>query len=567
MGKVSDADGGVIPGVQITLVNPDIGYKFTTKTDQNGRYEIAALAAGTYRIEVNAKGFSARVVDKIEINVGATAVQDLRLEVGSLFQELSVIAGTPMVDAATAPVGRVVGQAAVRELPLNGRNFLELAQLEPAVRVQSGTNPGITANNYARVTVAGSFFSQTRISVDGSTVNDRFMGGTTQNFSQESVQEFQISTFDFDLASGTPGAAVVNIVSRRGENTVHGSGMFYYRDHNLSAYPSLARSSRDPSPFFARRQSGFSLSGPIQRDRLFFFGNYEHNNQDAVFTVNNNHPIFSKLDLIHPNPLTSDLFNVRMDWKVSARSQAFFRYGLDKNSAIAPVAAGGMPSNWQSLQNDALQFQTGLTSILSSTAVNTFRVSFSYLNGQLRPISGDKCSDPFACIGIDQPTIMVFDAPQLRIGKHVNSPFPRWIRTYQLVDDLTLQRGNHSVRMGGEWEHVYWKALFAFNEPAQITLWGPSNLQTPALKPLFDALPASLKDANGPPPTLSDILQLPLRSFITGIGNPTLPVPYNFDRASRNDRVRGLHSGRLEATIERHVEGRARLFLRESSLS
>ena len=170
--------------------------------------------------------------------------------------------------------------------------------------------------------------------------------------------------------------------------------------------------------------------------------------------------------------------------------------------------------------------------------MNTFRASYSYLNGQLEPVSGNECRDPSACIGIDQPTILIFDAPQFRIGKQATSPFPRWVRTYHFADDLTWQHGRHLVRLGGEWEHVYWKALFAFNEPAQITLWGPSNLQTPALKPIFDALPASLKDPNGPPPTLSDILQLPLRSFITGIGNPTLPVPYNFDKASRNDRVR-----------------------------
>jgi hypothetical protein len=258
-----------------------------------------------------------------------------------------------------------------------------------------------------------------------------------------------------------------------------------------------------------------------------------------VFTVNNNHPIFSKLDVIYPNPLTSDLFNVRMDWKASERTQAFIRYSLDKNSTIAPSATGGMPSNWQSLKNDALQFQASLTSIVSERGVNAFRASYSYLNGQVRPLSASECPDAFACIGIDQPTILAFDAPQFRIGRQVNSPFPRWERTYQLVDDMTWQRGSHLLRVGAEWEHVYWKALFAFTEPAQITLWGPSNLETPALKPIFDALPASLKDPNGPPPTLSDILQLPLRNFITGIGNPTLPVPYNFDRASRNDRVRG----------------------------
>ena len=149
------------------------------------------------------------------------------------------------------------------------------------------------------------------------------------------MQEFQISTFNFDVASGTPGAAVVNIISRRGENTLHGSGLFYYRDHNLAAYPGLARDPRNASPFFARRQSGISLSGPIERDRLFWFGNYEHNNQDVVFTVNNNHPIFSKLNVIQPNPLTADLFNLRVDWRTNEHSQAFFRYSLDKNRTIA----------------------------------------------------------------------------------------------------------------------------------------------------------------------------------------------------------------------------------------
>jgi hypothetical protein len=536
-GRVADPDDRVVRDVSITLRNRSIGYERTTQTDEDGLYQIAGLDAGTYQIEVRASGFRVQVVDEITIDVGRTVVQHFHLEIGGVKQEVSVTTMAPLVDPST-PVGTVVHQSAIRDLPLNGRNFLELAQLEPAVRVQAVTNPGVGANNYARVTVAGAFFSQTRIAVDGSSVNDRFVGGTTQNLSQESVQEFQISTFNFDLASSTPGAGVINIISRRGENTAHGSVFFYYRDHNLSAYPSLARDGRSPPPFFARRQSGITLGGPVKRDRLFWFGNYEHNGQDAVFTVDNNHPIFSKLDVIYPNPLTADLFNVRMDWKVSEHSQAFFRYSLDKNRTIAPATPVGMPSNWQTLQNDALQLQAGLTSIVSPKFITTFRASYSYLNGQLNPLSGNECRDSFACIGINQPTILIFDAPQFRIGKQATSPFPRWLRNYHFADDVTWQHGTHVVRLGAEWEHVYWKALFAFSEPGQITLWGPSNLQTPALKPIFDTLPASLKDPNGPPPTLSDILQLPLRSFVTGIGNPTLPVPYNFDRASRNDRVR-----------------------------
>ena len=228
-----------------------------------------------------------------------------------------------------------------------------------------------------------------------------------------------------------------------------------------------------------------------------------------------------------------------MDWKLSERSQAFFRTSMDRNRTIAPAAAAGMPSNWQSLRNDALQVQAGLTSVRSSSVVNSFRASYSYLNGQLRPISAaTNAAIRLRASASISRTFWFLTRRSFRIGNQVNSPFPRWVRTYQFADDLTWQRGSHLVRLGGEWEHVYWKASFAFNEPAQITLWGPSNLQTPALKPIFDALPASLKDPNGPPPTLSDILQLPLRSFNTGIGNPTLPVRYNFDRASRNDRVR-----------------------------
>jgi hypothetical protein len=537
-GRASDPNGGAIPDVLITLQNRSIGFERTIKTDPDGLHQIAGLAAGTYQMDVRAEGFRAQTADEIVIEAGRTITQDFQLQIGNLTQQLSVTVMAPLVDSVAASIGRVIDQSQVRDLPLNGRNFLELAQLEPAVAVLSTTNPGTLANNYSRVTVARSFFSEIRILIDGSTINDRLIGGTTQNFSQESVREFRISTFNFDLASGTPGAGVISVTSRRGENTVHGSGLFYYRDHNLAAYPGLARDSQNQSPFFARRQSGYSLGGPVKRDRLFWFGNYEHNNQDAVFTVNNNHPIFSKLDVIYPNPLTADTFNVRMDWTPSARSEAFFRFSMDQNRTIGPAATAGMPSNWQSLRNKALQLQAGLTSVVSARAVNVVRASYSYLNGQLKPVFGNECRDSSACIGLDQPAILVFDAPQLRIGKQANSPFPRWERNYQFVDDVAWQRGRHFIRLGGEWEHVYWKALFDFNDPAQITLWGPSNLQTPALRGIFDALPATLKDPNGPPPTLSDILQLPLRSFIMGIGNPTLPVPYNFDKASRNDRLR-----------------------------
>ena len=222
-------------------------------------------------------------------------------------QRIDVKTEVSGVNAIEYKVDGRVSRVQIENLPLNGRSFLELAQLEPGIQVVSVTNPGGLGNNYQQILVGGASFTQTRISIDGSTVGDRLIGGTTQGLSQESVQEFQVSTFNLDLATGLTGSGAINIVSRRGSNDLHGSAFFYYRDHNLAAYPGLRRSASNPDPPFARRQSGFNLGGPLRRDRLFWFANYEHNNQDAVFAITNNHPIFSKLDVIYPNPLDSDL--------------------------------------------------------------------------------------------------------------------------------------------------------------------------------------------------------------------------------------------------------------------
>src|SRR5262249_19703183 len=148
---------------------------------------------------------------------------------------------------------------------LNGRSFLELARLEPGVQVDAVVNAGAFGNNYQRVSIGGTSYLQTRISVDGSTVEDRINGGTAQNFSQESVPEFQIATFAFDPATTTTGTGAVNIVTRRGGNAFHGSAFAFYRDHRLAAYPGLNRDPKNPDPDFARRQYGLSAGGPLKK--------------------------------------------------------------------------------------------------------------------------------------------------------------------------------------------------------------------------------------------------------------------------------------------------------------
>lgn len=535
-GRVWDSAGAaVVAEIIVKQIGTGVERRLTTQSD--GGFRVENLQPGEYEVDVNSRGFAA-VWRRLTLEIGDHATVNFELQPGSLNERIEVRSDLSNINTSDFGISGVVSRTQVENLPLNGRNYLELAHLQPEVDVASVSNPGLGANNYQRVSIAGSPVLDTRIFIDGSTVGDRYGGGTTQNFSLESVQEFQISTFSLDPATGTAGAGAINVVSRRGGNELHGAAFFYYRDHHLSAYPGLVRDPLNPDPFFARRQTGFSLSGPLKRDRLFWFANYERNNQDGVFAITNNHPIFSKLDVIYQSPLNFNQFNLRLDGALSDRHQAFLRFSLDMNDTVAPGITAGMPSNWQSTRNRAIQIQGGVASTLTLHLVNDVRSSYSYLGNHLDPISPAQCPDPAACIGVGQANILVFDAPQFLIGNQVNAPSPRWQRTYQLVDNLTWQRGEHRFRLGGEWEHLYLKVYWAFNEPAQIILWGPTNLQTPALKPLYDALPVSLKDAGGRPPTLGEILQLPLRNFTTGIGNPLLPGSYHFDKASRNDRVR-----------------------------
>src|SRR5262249_3808427 len=148
----------------------------------------------------------------------------------------------------------VITRQKIDGLPLNGRNFLQLASLEPGVRVTTGDLGD--ANNLFKVSIGGGNSALTRLTVDGGNIVDPVTGGAAQNYSIDTIQEFQISSFNFDLATGVTSVGAVNIVSRTGTNEYHGSGFGYYRDNNMGAFPRLNRVPNNPDPFFRRLQAG-----------------------------------------------------------------------------------------------------------------------------------------------------------------------------------------------------------------------------------------------------------------------------------------------------------------------
>ena len=557
-GVVKDQQGAVISTANVTVTNKATGAVRTTNPGGDGIYAVENLPAGEYEIKIEAEGFATQNITAI-VQVGGTTPGDANLRVGAKGEVVDVVADAPVIDKLNFKIDGVVGRKQIETLPLNGRNFLQLALLEPGVSVEAVDNPGTSPNNFFRVSVAGASQALTRISVDGATINDRVTGGTSQNFSQESVQEFQISTFNYDLSTSVTSVGSINVISRSGTNDFHGSAFMYYRDHNMAAYPALQRNPRealDPSlkePFFARRQMGGSIGGPIKKDRVFFFFNYEHQNQDGVVPISNNHPIFSQFDTAFPQPLDFDQANLKVDFKVNDKNNAFVRFSTDNNDNFNSANGVFLPSNWVATKNVSTQALGGLTTIFTPQIVNDFRYSYSFYSGRLN-IPIDACKDPVYCIGVGGPRIGT-TLSNFGIGNNLNTPQNRVLRTYQLTDTLSWQKGAHGIRVGGEWEHFYGQGHWAYLEPAFVTLWDPLHIlafvaatggASSPFFPLYNALPTSLKlnaTGTGPAvpgllPTYADILRLPLAGFATGVGNPGQPQPYNFDTASHNDRYR-----------------------------
>ncbi len=240
-GTIQDESGALIPGVTLTVTNKSTGVSRQVTADDTGSYLVSNLAAGTYAVKAEVSSFQTQV-QEVTVLTGSHSNADFNLKVGVATEIIQVASSTAQVNLTEYKIDGVVTREQIENLPLNGRSFLSLAALEPGVAVEYTPNSGPGGpNNYFRVSIAGAPQAMTRISVDGASVLDRVTGGTAQNFSQETVEEFQLSSFNFDLSTGGTATGAVNIVSRTGSNDLHGSGFYFFRDHNMAAFPGFAR--------------------------------------------------------------------------------------------------------------------------------------------------------------------------------------------------------------------------------------------------------------------------------------------------------------------------------------
>ena len=529
-GVVSDESGAVIPNATVRIRNKATGAERNLISNAAGIYSAPELPAAVYEIRVELKGFRT-VVREATVETGLTTTADMRLPVGETTEVVNVDAATAQIEYEKHAIDGVVERQQIQDLPLNGRSFMQLASIEPGVNV--GTGRISQYNALFSVSVLGGDAGSTAISVDGGSIRNEIEGGTSMNFSQEVVQEFQVSSVNFDLSTDITSVGSINVVTRTGGNQFHGSGYFFFRDHNMAAFPALVRAPSGSSPFFARRNPGFWVGGPVKKDKLFFFFNYEYMNQAQSFSVQPNLPSVAGLAGNFGSPYVAKNLSFRLDYRLAANTNLFTRYSHDGSSGFGPVSGSTLPSNWLRNVNWSDQSILGATTTLKPTLVNDFRFSYAFWsNRNLFPNSSD-CA---GCLGLDGPQISFAGvSSNFQVGDTSNATQGRDMRRFTWQDSVTWQKGSHRMKIGGLIEYATATGFWGYCDPSCTEVFSPEALVAYGLGPLipqfFPNLPTTIK-------TNQDLLNLPFAGAVVGIGDASQPPPYNLAKAKVNDRAR-----------------------------
>ncbi len=538
LGAVQDATGAAIPGATVTVTNKANANVRTITSNAEGLYSAPALPAGDYEVRVEMQGFRT-TVENAQVLAGTATTVNVALSLGETREVVNVEATAAQMNYENNTVQGSIERSTIQDMPLNGRSFLQLGSLEPGVQVLTGAqgarNAPIQISILGGATNVSFTMNNTLLTLDGLSLMDMLDGGNTDlNFSQEMVQEFQISSLNYDLSTGFSAIGAVNIVSRSGGNDFHGSGFYFYRDHNIAAYPALKRSTLNPNPYFTRKNPGFYISGPIKKDRIFFFFNLENTNQVQAVTFQPDIGSIQPLADNFSSPARYHYRNIRLDWRISDKHSAFLRYTHDGNAVFGPeTGQPSEPSAWINLNNWSDQFAMGLTSILSPNVVNDFRLAWRIWDNKEDPPFAGQCNAP--CVNFNGPNMNMVGSSVFTAGVTGNALQRRIARHYEPQDTVSWQKGTHRIKFGGDldvyvdlWYYGFFARSFASAYSPEITR---ATIGNAAAAQYLPNLPNSITST-------ADLYNLPLAASQAYLGNFILPGLYHQDSERRDFRPR-----------------------------
>ncbi|MEW6212978.1 MAG: TonB-dependent receptor [Acidobacteriota bacterium] len=520
IGVVRDSQSAVIHGVRITTINTRTNQSRTVITDDEGNYRVLLLPVGEYRIAAEAVGFKRTIQEKVVIEINQTIRADFSLGIGEITEEAVVSTEAPLMQSETATVGTVINNRRVVDLPLNGRDFLQLNLLV------AGAVPGAEGSQLATqggaINVNGARESSNNFLLDGIDNNDLVINQFVVSPSIDAIQEFQLQSSTYSSEFGRSGGAQINVAIKSGTNSFHGSAYEFIRNASLDA-----KNFFDPPdqkiPKFQRNQFGGTIGGPIRRNHTFFFFNYEGTRiRQAITrlarvpTVAEKSGDFSQTDLngdgrvdaddvlinpatgnpyagnripqrdqdeigaaiakFFPDPNRSDpvrnfvstpvlrntinQVNVRVDHRISQKDTFFARYSYSDEDRFNPfdplVDPTNLPGFGSFTVNRGQSVALNYTHLFSPTLINEFRFGFNRLRaGIFQQNQGNDIGGKLGIPGLPRnPRDFGFPAVSVigfdRLAEPTNLPQDRRDNTFQYIDNLSLIRGKHSLKFGGD---------------------------------------------------------------------------------------------------------------------
>ena len=500
-GTVTDAKGAVVPSATVTARNQATSIERTVQTDSAGNYQLAALPAGVYTVEVQATGFRRQIVNDLSLEVARTVVKDFQIEVGSIEQSVSISAETPVIETATTSVGQVINQRTVQEIPLNGRHFVDLGLLIPG-SVTPPQNGFLTAPLRGQgsfgLNTAGGREDTVNFMINGINLNDMVQNQITFQPSINTVQEFKADNSTFSAEYGRNSGAIVNIATRSGGTAYHGEFFEFLRNSALDSRNFFERTP-DPAPF-KRNQFGANIGGPVKlpafgeggsplgyngKNKTFFFFSYEGTRQRQGLTISGvtvpteaqrnsvTDPVIKSLLPLVPHanigtsgfagsataPVNIDQWTVDISHHMGANDVLHGYYAFQKDFRGEPTLQGNsVPGFGDTRQSHRQIFTLNETHTLSARTVNEIRFGFNRIhitftpNAQLNPLDFGIQNGVTTNLGLPQMNV---GGAGLNFGGPSGFPQGRSDTTFVVSDTLNYMRGNHSLKFGGEWRRFY----------------------------------------------------------------------------------------------------------------
>ncbi len=473
-GTIKDETGGVLPGVDVIVKSVDTGQTRATVTNETGFFTVPGLQPGKYEARATLQGFSTAVQGGIVLAVGQEAGLNLTMKVGGAEETINVVAAAMLVDTRSSTLSALVTEKTIEELPLNGRNYISLATLQPGIinfTEKSGTS---SSTRGTQLNINGMGGRSNSFLIDGANMKG-YAGIATvtaadSTLGVETIREFRVVTNSFSADYGRAMGGVVTIVTKAGTNEVHGSGFEFYRNSKMDA-----RNFFDPGapPPFTRHQVGVSGGGPIRKNQIFFFGGYERLQEDlgitnpmtvptdAVRAGAVNPAVRQYLDLFpHPNgrelgggiaeynyefnrPTRENYWQGRVDVQLSDKDSVFVRFTDDSARQI-------LTPNFEQFQTNSVSDNVFFTlehkRIISANVLNTARVSHSILNFEQSPLSTAPASTAFVPGAPYMGTITV--GGLTLIGNENTMPSTNDVAYWTYSDDLSWTRGRQLFKTG-----------------------------------------------------------------------------------------------------------------------